>query len=93
MTHVWAMGIRGGFASVKTAEMLWKALVRSVLEYGCEIWGEGAFSDLEKIQIEMGRKILRCNSTLTNEVVLGVRLGNNESAKRRNEITILGKNS
>src|SRR6185312_9158877 len=45
--------------------MLWKGLVRSVLEYGCEIWGEGAFSDLEKIQIEMGRKILRCNSTLT----------------------------
>jgi len=87
MTHVWAMGIRGGFASVKTAEMLWKALVRSVLEYGCEIWGEGAFSDLEKIQIEMGRKILRCNSTLTNEVVLG-ELGWETMKARRDEMRL-----
>ena len=71
MTHVWAMGISGGYASVNTSEMLWKALVRSVLEYGCEIWGEGAFPEFEKLQIQMGRRILRCKSTLTNEVVLG----------------------
>ena len=87
LTHVWAMGIRGGFASVKTAEMLWKALVRSVLEYGCEIWGEGAFYDFEKIQIEMGRRILRCKSTLTNEVVLGD-LGWETMKARRDEMRL-----
>ena len=80
-------GVSAGFASVKTSEMLWKALVRSVLEYGCEIWGEDTFSDFEKLQVEMGRKILRCKSTLTNEVVLG-ELGWETMKARRDEMRL-----
>ena len=67
--------------------MLWKALVRSILEYGCEIWGDAELPDFEKLQVEMGRRILRCNSTLTNEVVLG-ELGWERMKARRDEMRL-----
>jgi hypothetical protein len=47
----------------------WMSLVRSIIEHGCEIWGEGCFVDLEKLQISMGKRILRCGSRMTEEVV------------------------
>ena len=35
-------------------------LVRSVLEYGCQIWGDEARPEGEKLWHDAGRRILRC---------------------------------
>ena len=55
----------------KTCINLYQALIRSVLEYGCEIWGNEQWIEGERIQREMARRILRCNGKTTNEAVLG----------------------
>ena len=68
MTHALSMGISGGFMSTKMATVIWMSLVRSIIEYGCEIWGEGDFSEFEKLQLEMGRRILRCGITMPEEL-------------------------
>jgi hypothetical protein len=39
MGRIFAMGIRNGFLSIKASLNLYQALVRSVLEYSCEVWG------------------------------------------------------
>ena len=48
MTQALAMGISGGFMTIRLANIIWMSLVRSLVEYGSEIWGEGDFVDLEK---------------------------------------------
>jgi hypothetical protein len=63
-------GVSGGFMRTRTSELVYKSLVRSILEYGCEVWGD-EFDDFEKVQTEMGRKILRCGPRMNNEVVRG----------------------
>jgi len=70
MTQALAMGISGGFLTTRQANIIWKSLVRSIVEYGSEIWGEGHFVELEKLQIEMGKRILR-RGRMTSEVVKG----------------------
>jgi hypothetical protein len=71
MTQALAMGIRGGFMSVRLARIIWMSLVRSVIEYGNEIWGESEVVEFEKIQLQMGKRILRCGSRTSEEVVRG----------------------
>ena len=67
----WGMGLRGGQLSVKAAEGVWKALVRPILEYGAEIWGENEWKEAEIIQNKMGKRILGLAPKTTNEVVIG----------------------
>ena len=38
LSRAWAMGMSTGYLSVKASLNLWESLVRSVLEYGCQIW-------------------------------------------------------
>jgi len=71
MTQALAMGVSGGFMSTRLANIIWMSLVRSILEYGCEIWGEGSFVVPEKLQLAMGKRILRCRSRMTDEVIRG----------------------
>ena len=71
MSKVWSMGMKNGCLSVKAGINLYQALVRSVLEYGCEIWGDEEWEQGERIQREMRRRILRCSGKTTNEAVLG----------------------
>jgi hypothetical protein len=66
-----AMGIKSGYLSVRAASNIWEALVRPILEYGAEVWGEDKWEEAEKLQREMGRRILKCSETTANEVVLG----------------------
>ena len=40
MLRIWYLGIRGGYLSVKASLNLYETLVRTLLEYGSEIWGE-----------------------------------------------------
>jgi hypothetical protein len=71
MTRSMAMGIKGGFLTPRLANILWMSLVRSIIEYGCEIWGNTSSTHLEKIQLDMGKRILRCGSRMSEEVVRG----------------------
>src|SRR6185436_9763415 len=71
MSGVWGMGMGEGSLSVKGALNLYYALVRSVLEYGAAVWGRGRWEEGEKVQREMGRRILRCHSKTCNEAVQG----------------------
>jgi hypothetical protein len=45
MTQALAMGVSGGFMTTRLANIVWMSLVRSIIEHGCEIWGEGRFVD------------------------------------------------
>jgi hypothetical protein len=49
----------------------WEVLVRPVLEYGAEIWGEKKWKEGEALQIEMGRRVLGVNKLTTREVIQG----------------------
>ena len=71
MTQALGMGIRGGYMRVRLANIIWMALVRSIVEYGCEVWGERTCTDIENLQLYMGKKILRCSSRTNEEVVRG----------------------
>ena len=66
-----AMGMRSGVLSVAAAIKIWNTLVRSVLEYGAEVWGTEKWEDAEKIQRKMGRRILGIRENANNEVVYG----------------------
>jgi hypothetical protein len=57
--------------SVKAAEKVWKALVRPKVEYGAEIWGGGDWEEGEKLQRNMGKRILGLKESPTNEAVRG----------------------
>ena len=71
MYKTWSMGVSKGFLNIKISVLIYQALVRSILEYGCEIWGEGCFLDFERLQRNMGRKILRCGLRTNEEVIRG----------------------
>jgi len=92
MTQALAMGISGGCMTVRMANIVWMSLVRSIVEYGCEIWGDRDYLDLEKLQINMGKRILRCSSRTSEEVVRG-ELGWERQKARRDEMRLryLGK--
>ena len=59
MNQTWAMGIKSGVLSVDAAKKIWMTLVRPILEYGAEVWGGEKWEEAEKLQREMGKRILR----------------------------------
>src|SRR6185437_997067 len=71
MVRIWYMGIRSGFLSTKASLNLWETLVRTLLEYGSEIWGNEVWLAGEKLQMEMGRRLLRCSSKTTLLAIQG----------------------
>lgn len=87
MTQALAMGVSGGFMTVRLACIVWKSLVRSIVEYGCEIWGDKKFVELEKLQVEMGKRILRCGSRTPDVVVRG-ELGWERQKARHDEMRL-----
>jgi hypothetical protein len=87
MTQALAMGIRGGFMSIRLANIVWMSLVRSIIEYGCEIWGEKDVVEFEQLQLNMGKRILRCGSRTSDEVVRG-ELGWERQKARRDEMRL-----
>eukprot|EP00456_Euglypha_rotunda_P077550 TRINITY_DN7332_c0_g1_i5.p1 TRINITY_DN7332_c0_g1~~TRINITY_DN7332_c0_g1_i5.p1 ORF type:complete len:315 (+),score=-5.67 TRINITY_DN7332_c0_g1_i5:109-1053(+) len=56
------MGLRSGVLSIPAAINLWNALIRSQMEYGCELWGGESWLEGDQIQAEVARRILRCSS-------------------------------
>ena len=73
--------------STRLACIVWKSLVRSIIEYGCEIWGDKKFVDLEKLQLAMGKRILRCGSRMSDVVVRG-ELGWERQKARHDEMRL-----
>ena len=74
------MGIRKGM-SARAILRGWEVLVRPLLEYGAEIWGEREWKEGESLQMEMGRKVLGVNKMTTREAIQG--LGLNRLSSRR----------
>ena len=71
MAAVCALGIRRLGLSVKAAIRSWEALVLPILEYGCEIWGDGKWREADQLQHEMGKRILGVSKRTSNAVVRG----------------------
>ena len=71
MRAAMGMGNRTKHLSVKAAVGLWKALVRPILEYAAEIWGEKDWKEAEILQRTMAKRILGMKERTTNEAVLG----------------------
>jgi hypothetical protein len=74
MRASWGMGLQSGCMSVKGGAKLWTTFARPILEYGAEIWereGDHKWDKAERIQKEMGVKILRCSKTVADAFVRG----------------------
>jgi hypothetical protein len=56
---------------VKSCVNLWEVLVRPILEYAAEVWGDGGWEAAEKLQRKVGKLILGAPTRTANEVVLG----------------------
>jgi len=81
--------------SAKALNNIWKGLIRPHLEYGAEVMDtspRGSWTEAERIMTKMGRKILRCGPTTTNEAVRG-ELGWKRMLERRivKRLTYWGK--
>ena len=63
--------MRTGHLSVPAAINLWEGMIRSQMEYGCEIWGSNAWMDGDQIQHDMARRILRCSSQTAIAAMMG----------------------
>ena len=57
--------------SMEATEGLWAALIRPILEYGCELWGATNWPAAEQIQREVGRRLLGMNSKAADEAIRG----------------------
>ncbi|MFN9111615.1 MAG: hypothetical protein ACK5XN_16245, partial [Bacteroidota bacterium] len=74
LARVASMGVSSGNLSVRGSVMVWKCLVRSHLEYCAEVHGDSSWKEAERIQYDMGRRILRCSRS-TPEVAIRGELG------------------
>ena len=70
MRALCGMGIGQGI-SVRALMRGWEVLVRPLLEYGAEIWGDKVWREGEALQLEMGRRVLGVSKNTTREVVRG----------------------
>jgi hypothetical protein len=70
MRALCAIGLKKGI-SAKAVLRGWEVLVRPILEYGSEIWGEKKWKEGEDLQIEMGRRVLGVSRMTTREVIQG----------------------
>ena len=66
MRAICALGLGNGI-SAKAILRGWEVLVRPLIEYGAEIWGEKKWKEGEDLQIEMGRRVLGVSKMTTRE--------------------------
>jgi hypothetical protein len=57
--------------NVEFGIQLWKSIVRPILEYGCEIWGDSTWKQGEELQKLVAKRILRCPMNVADEAALG----------------------
>jgi hypothetical protein len=85
---VWGMGVRDGSMPVWMGERLWTTLVRPVLEYGAEVFGEARWEEAERVQRLMARMVLGVGKGVANEVIMGD-LGWWDLQARRDELRLM----
>ena len=56
---------------MKAAVHAWEALILPILEYACEIWGDGKWREADELQHNMGKRILGVSKRTSNAVVRG----------------------
>ena len=56
---------------VKVCVNLWEVLVRPILEYAGEVWGEGPWEEAEKLQREIAKTIVSAPQTKLSWVTSG----------------------
>ena len=92
-----AMGVSAGYMSVSAAEMVWKALVRSLMEYGAAVLdgGDGkVWKEAEAIQIQMARYILGVGKQSPKTAARGgTWVVDDEGKTRSAEVEVLGEAS
>jgi hypothetical protein len=57
--------------SLKAAESMWWTMVVPVLNYGAELWGIGKCVEVERVQLEAGRRMLGVGRKMADTVVRG----------------------
>ena len=67
----WDLVMRTGNPTVKGLTGIYTGLVMPYLEYGAEVWGDFEWEEAEVLQRMIGRRILKLNKTVANEVVMG----------------------
>ena len=92
MSKIWGMGMINGALSVKASITLYDALVRSILEYGAEIWGSDGWEEGEKIQREMGRKFQMSWENHKSGRLRRIGMVEIKNQKRIHQVKILVKN-
>ena len=70
MKGIFGVGVGRGL-SVRALLRGWEVLVRPLLEFSCEIWGEDDWKQLELLQGEMGWRVLGVSRMTTREVIQG----------------------
>jgi hypothetical protein len=78
---------RIGHLSVMALVRTWTMVIRPLLEYGAELWGDEQWDDAEQLQLDVAKRILRCSRYTTNEAVLG-ELGWWSLKARRDELRL-----
>ena len=60
--------------SSRAKTLVWLSSVRPLLEYGCEVWraSEAHIGEMERVQLDAGRKIFRLSSRTSNIAVRGL---------------------
>ena len=86
MKALCGLGLKEGI-SARAMLRGWQVLVRPILEYGAEIWGEREWKEGENLQLDMGRRVLGVSKMTTKEVIQG-ELGLGKISSRRRELRL-----
>jgi len=57
--------------SLKAAEVIWRSMIVPVLNYGSELWGAAKCNEVEKVQLEVGKRLLGVSKKMASVVVRG----------------------
>jgi hypothetical protein len=62
---------RNQWMSMKVKNMLWKGLMRPVMEYGSEVWGGKKWEEAEMMQRKVGRMLLGVKKNTPGAMIRG----------------------
>ena len=87
MERYFGASIQLGYLGVRTSVLVWLTMVRPLLEYGAEVWGDERWEEAERLQVSVGKRILRCHRHTADDAVLG-ELGWMPLRARRDELRL-----
>ena len=57
--------------NARAGEQVWEQMIRPIIEYASEIWFTGKETDLERLQLQVGKALLGVGQSCASEVVRG----------------------